>query len=95
MILFRLWSETGSVEKREEAEPVDETDATLFQAGELAMFAEERLAGQARVYAERDAQYYQTRVLEQQSENGGILMLKKDGKLVGSYCYAKRKPARF
>ena len=78
-------------ERREEAEPVDETDATLFQAGELATFAEERLAGQARVYAERDAQYYQTRVLEQQSENGGIRMLRKDGKLVGSYCYAKEE----
>ena len=68
-------------EKKAETELIEEEDATMFQAEELAAFAKERLFGTARVYAVRDAHYYQTRVLEQQSENGGIRMLKKDGKL--------------
>ena len=78
-------------EKKAETELIEEEDATMFQAEELAAFAKERLFGTARVYAVRDAHYYQTRVLEQQSENGGIRMLKKDGKLVGIYCYAKEE----
>ena len=46
-----------------------------------------------RVYAVRDAHYYQTRVLEQQSENGGIRMLKKDGKAGGDLLTnAKKEP---
>ena len=74
----------------------EEEDATMFQAEELAAFAKERLFERLRVYAVRDAHYYQTRVLEQQSENGGIRMLKKTESWGGIYCYAKeRKPAKF
>lgn len=63
---------------------IEEEDATMFQAEELAAFAKERLFGTARVYAVRDAHYYQTRVLEQQSENGGIRILKKTESWWGS-----------
>ncbi len=71
------------------SESAEETDATMFQAEELAEFAGELIGKEKQVYAKRNPHYYQTRVLEQQSENGGIRMLKQDGKLTGIYCYAK------
>lgn len=37
----------------------------------------------------RDADYYKTLLTEQMSENGGILLAKRDGKLQGVFCYAK------
>lgn len=37
----------------------------------------------------RDADYYKMILAEQVSENGGILMAKRDGKIEGVFCYAK------
>ena len=37
----------------------------------------------------RDANYYQMILAEQTSENGGILVAKRDGKIQGVFCYAK------
>ena len=36
----------------------------------------------------RDAGYYETLLLEFASENGGILLAKRDGKIEGVFCYA-------
>ena len=36
----------------------------------------------------RDAQYYQTQIFEQQSENGGIRLMRPDGKLAGLFFYS-------
>lgn len=69
--------------------PIEEIDATLFDAEEIAQFFHSHFAQQFQVYAQRDAAYYQTRILEQQSENGGIRLLREKGKLVGMFFYAK------
>ena len=37
----------------------------------------------------RDADYYKMILAEQVSENGGILVAKRDGKIEGVFCYAK------
>jgi len=37
----------------------------------------------------RDADYYKMIIEEQVSENGGILVAKRDGKIEGVFCYAK------
>ena len=37
----------------------------------------------------RDASYYETLLAEQSSENGGILLAKKEQKIVGVFCFAK------
>lgn len=37
----------------------------------------------------RDAEYYKMILVEQVSENGGILVAKRDGKIEGVFCYAK------
>ena len=36
----------------------------------------------------RDASYYKTLLAEQASENGGILLAKRDGEIEGIFCYA-------
>lgn len=37
----------------------------------------------------RDASYYKTLLAEQRSENGGILIAKKEQKIIGVFCFAK------
>ena len=41
------------------------------------------------VVAVRDEKYYRTVLAEQKSEQGGIVMAKRDDHIVGMYCYAK------
>lgn len=41
------------------------------------------------VVAWRDASYYETLLQEQRSENGGILLAKKQDKITGVFCFAK------
>lgn len=71
------------------AENVTCVDAVLSDAGELAAFFEERVADKWQVYAVRDEQYYQRQIFEQQSENGGIRLLRVNGRLVGSFLYSR------
>lgn len=66
----------------------DWTDAAMRDAGEMAEFFNSHFAGKYQVHAVRDEKYYQTMIFEQQSENGGVKLLKKDGKLVGMFAYA-------
>lgn len=62
-------------------------DASIGDAGEIAVFVREHFAGEWQVYAERTTEYYQTLIFEQQSEHGGIRMLRADEKLVGIFAY--------
>lgn len=66
----------------------NDRDAAMGDARQLAGFFEHYVSSDWQVVTVRDETYYQTRILEQQSENGGIRMLmKEDGSLAGMYCY--------
>ena len=75
---------------REETE-IEDSDAAIFDAEEMASFFNENFAWRYQVFACRDAAYYQTRVFEQQSENGGIRLIRKDGRMIGMFFYAKEE----
>lgn len=62
-------------------------DASLGDAQEIAAFVGEHFAGHWQVYAERGEAYYQTQLFEQQSERGGIRLIRADGKLAGFFAY--------
>lgn len=68
--------------------PVEIVFAQLDDCGKLAEFANELLKPY-HVVAYRDAKYYHTLIAEQQSENGQVVMMQKQGKLIGTFCYAK------
>lgn len=64
------------------------TDASLWQAGEIARFFNQNFAGRWQVHAVRDSEYYQTMIMEQQSEQGGVRLIKEGDSLCGVYAYA-------
>lgn len=63
-------------------------DASMRDASEMAGFFNSHFASQYQVYAVRDEKYYQTMIFEQQSENGGVKLFKKEGTLAGMFAYA-------
>lgn len=63
-------------------------DAGMQDAAEMADLFQSHFAEAYQVYAVRDVKYYQTMLFEQQSVNGGIKLLKKDGAIVGMFAYA-------
>ena len=67
---------------------VECTDASMRDSAAMAEFFRANFAEQYQVFAERDEMYYQTMIFEQQSENGGVKLLRKDGNLVGLFAYA-------
>ncbi len=69
-------------------EPGSCLDAALGDAEEIAQFVQKHFTGKWQVYAVRNPQYYQTQIFEQQSENGGIRLMRSDGKLVGLFFYS-------
>lgn len=62
-------------------------DASLGDAREAAAFAETHFAGNSQVCARRDEVYYQTLMFEQQSERGGLRLIRAEGRLVGLFAY--------
>ena len=64
------------------------TDAALWDAEEMASFFNGHFAVQWQVYAKRDAAYYQTMIIEQMSERGGVRLIRENGALKGMYAYA-------
>ena len=64
------------------------SDAALWDAEEMARFFNAYFSGQWQVCAVRDAAYYQTMIMEQQSENGGVRLNRQDGEIMGMYHYA-------
>lgn len=78
--------EVSGREKKEETLKIvlaDEKDCV-----KLAEFANQFLKDE-QVVAVRDEKYYRTVLVEQKSEQGGIVMAKRDDHIVGMYCYAK------
>ena len=84
--------ETADARNRE-SEPQKEgtlefSDAGLWDAEEMADFFEEHFSDSWQVYAQRDTAYYQTMILERQSEKGGVRLMRENGVLKGFYAYA-------
>lgn len=87
-----VWKYTAGERKGQESLTSEDTsfsleDARISDGTELAEFFKENYAEQFQVYAIRDEQYYQTMLFEQQSENGGIALLKREGKIIGCFLY--------
>lgn len=75
-------------EGEEAAQECSFTDAALWNAEELADFFNRHFAAKWQVHAVRDTAYYQTMIMEQQSERGGVRLIRHNGELVGFYAYA-------
>lgn len=63
------------------------TSADRQTCVELSGFAQEYLSGNYQIYAVRDARYYQVRLAELQSENGGMLLVREKGILKACCAY--------
>ena len=72
-------------------ERIVDRDARFMDAGKMAAFVEENFSDCWNVIALRNAQYYQTQILEQQSEFGGMRLVFEEEKLVCIYAYAKEE----
>ncbi len=70
------------------AENLESSDAGIWDAEEMAEFYKKNFEGQWQVTAVKDREYYQTMILEQQSEHGGVRLLRQSGDIVGMYAYA-------
>lgn len=69
-------------------EKTEFSDAALWNAGEMADFCNDNFSELWQVYCTRDEEYYRTMILEQQSEHGGVRLMRKNGKIAGMYAYA-------
>lgn len=63
------------------------SDAGLWEAGELSDFFREHFASRWQVCTVRDPDYYQTMILEQASQRGGVRLIRQDRELKGVYAY--------
>lgn len=63
-------------------------EASLGDGALLSEFFQTNFANRYQVYANRNEGYYQTMLFEQQSENGGIRLLKKKEHVVGTFLYS-------
>ena len=87
---FEIQSEVKAAELGEDRRgDVLFSDAGLWDAEEMSHFFETYFADRFQVCTVRDAAYYQTMILEQQSERGGVRLIRRDGALKGFYAYAK------
>lgn len=62
--------------------------AGIQDAAALAEFYEKNFARRYQICTFRDESYYQILMFEQQSEHGGIMMMKSGEEIVGTFCYA-------
>lgn len=86
---FEIQSEIKAAELGEDRRgAVLFSDAGLWDAEEMSHFFETYFADRFQVCTVRDAAYYQTMILEQQSERGGVRLIRWDGALKGFYAYA-------
>ena len=60
----------------------------LWDAEQMADFFKENFEGKWQVYAERSSEYYRTMILEQQSERGGVRLIKSGETITGMFAYA-------
>ena len=80
-----VWKYTAVEKQEQKSLPVSE--AGIGDGADLAAFFMEYFSERFQIYAVRDEQYYQTMLFEQQSENGGIAILKRSEKIVGCFLY--------
>lgn len=80
-----VWKYTVVEKQEQKSLPVSE--AGIGDGADLAAFFMEYFSERFQIYAMRDEQYYQTMLFEQQSENGGIAILKRSEKIVGCFLY--------
>lgn len=80
-----VWKYTVVEKQEQKSLPVSE--AGIGDGADLAAFFMEYFSERFQIYAVRDEQYYQTMLFEQQSENGGIEILKRSEKIVGCFLY--------
>lgn len=64
------------------------SEAMLRDAEQMADFFNDNFAKQWQVYANRSAEYYRTVILEQQSERGGVRLIKDEDAIKGMFAYA-------
>ncbi len=86
-----LTGEIRAAEIRTDAakkEKAEDSDAGIWDAEELAAFYNEHFDPIWQVTAVKDRAYYQTMILEQQSERGGVRILRNAGQMTGFYAYA-------
>lgn len=67
------------------------SEASFGDADKMSDAYDEYFSGSFQAAAVHDPKYYRTMLLEQQSENGGIRLIKKDGEIKGLYCYAREE----
>lgn len=84
----RSADDSGALTQAEDAAAAELADARLMDAEAMAEFFQEHFAHMWQVASVRDAQYYRTMILEQQSEHGGVMLMKADGKISGMFPYA-------
>lgn len=80
----------GKVKGRKEAD----CKYTVSFAGKedcaaLADFVNKQITGKYQVFAKRDSHYYEVLLKEQASENGALVLVKENERLVGCFLYAK------
>lgn len=63
--------------------------ASLGDCKKIAQFAESLLDGKMQVYAKRDRSYYEKLLIEQESQDGGILLAEQDNEIKGVLLYDK------
>ncbi len=83
------WIQHGEIKgKKAESMSPEIVKATAKDCQDMAVFANDFLAEKTLV-TQRDANYYEVLLHEYASENGGLLLAKREGKLVGIMAYAK------
>lgn len=86
-----VWENCKSEEEpgtERNTDQIEFSDAVLWNAQEMADFFNDNFADLWQVYSVRDEEYYRTMILEQQSEHGGVRLMRKNGRIVGMYAYA-------
>ncbi len=87
-----IYAQNQEESQGERGEPqIEVTEAAMRDAGSMAEFFNRHFKDKYQVCAVRDEKYYQTMILEQQSENGGVRLLKRDGQIVGMFAYAQEE----
>lgn len=89
---LREGSAEGDGVKLWEGDPdVSDRDAGIFDAEEMAAFFEKHFSAKWQVCAIHDEAYYRTMILEQQSEHGGVRLLRNGKELIGMFAYAEEE----
>lgn len=89
--LTKAFLDVEKVQIETERKRIKERDAGFLDAGRMAEFFEQNFLDCWAVVAQRTTQYYQTMVLEQQSELGGVRLVYEEDRLIGMYAYAREE----